>query len=319
MKYKIFGESIPNMPWAEAPKGCEEPLWRSELNPIITQRAIKGGNSICNSAVVPFKGEFAGIFRIERNDRVMKIHRGFSKDGINWDIDPTPIDDITERGYDPRVVKIDDTYYIIFCNCQNGPTIGLAKTKDFEKFEFIGNAFLPFNRNGVLFPKKINGNFALLSRPSDNGMTPFGDIYLSESPDLVFWGKHKHVMSPEMFGWEEVKIGAGPMPIETSEGWLLIYHGVLRSCNGFVYSAGAAILDKDEPWKVKYRAKPYIITPEEPYELMGNVQNVVFPCACLCDADTGRLTIYYGAADTVVGMAHTTVDRLIDFVKENSR
>lgn len=319
MKYTIYGESsIPNIPWEEREPGTEGPLWRSKKNPIITRKAVHYGNSICNSAVVPFNGAFAGVFRIECSDRIMRLCRGFSKDGITWDIDPHPLP-IADRGYDPRVVKMGEVYYIIFCNCQDGPTIGLASTKDFEHFTTIGNAFLPFNRNGVLFPRKINGKFGLLSRPSDNGHTSFGDIYYSESPDLEYWGHHRHVMPPIPGGWEEKKIGAGPIPIETSEGWLLIYHGVLNSCNGYVYSAGAAILDRDEPWKVKYRAVPYIITPEEDYELAGNVPNVVFPCAALCDADTGRLAIYYGAADTAVGVAYTMVDELIDFVKEYSQ
>ena len=168
-----------------------------------------------------------------------------------------------------------------------------------------------------MFPRKINGNYAMLSRPSDNGHTPFGDIFYSESPDMTYWGKHRHVMSPTS-GWQGTKIGGGPIPIEIEEGWLIIYHGVLNSCNGFTYSAGVAILDKDEPWKVKYRTKPYIIAPRELYELVGDVQNVVFPCTNLCDAETGRIAIYYGAADTVIGLAYTTVDDLVDFVKKNS-
>ena len=108
------------------------------------------------------------------------------------------------------------------------------------------------------------------------------------------------------------------MPIETEEGWLLIYHGVLISCNGFVYSAGCALLDLDEPWKVKYRTKPYIISPRELYECVGDVPNVVFPCTNLCDAATGRIAIYYGAADTVIGLAYTTAEELVQFTKENS-
>ena len=101
------------------------------------------------------------------------------------------------------------------------------------------------------------------------------------------------------------------------EGWLLIYHGVLNSCNGFVYSAGVALLDIDQPWKVIGRAKPYILNPREYYECVGDVPNVVFPCATLCDADTGRLAIYYGAADTVVALAFAYVDELVDFIKAN--
>lgn len=98
----------------------------------------------------------------------------------------------------------------------------------------------------------------------------------------------------------------------------MIYHGVLTSCNGFVYSAGAAILDLEKPWIVKYRTKPHILSPREIYECVGDVPNVVFPCTNLCDAATGRITIYYGAADTVIGMAYTTADDLVKYIKENS-
>ena len=194
----------------------------------------------------------------------------------------------------------------------------MAWSDDFEAFHQFENAFLPFNRNGVLFPRKIHGNYAMLSRPSDTGHTPFGDIFYSESPDLTFWGKHRHVMSPVDNSWQYRKIGGGPTPIETSEGWLTIYHGVLNSCNGFVYSAGVALLDIDQPWKVIGRARPYILNPREYYECLGDVQNVVFPCATLCDADTGRLAIYYGAADTVVALAFAYVDDLIELIKTDS-
>jgi beta-1,4-mannooligosaccharide/beta-1,4-mannosyl-N-acetylglucosamine phosphorylase len=255
----------------------------------------------------------------------MRIHAGFSDDGIHWNIDPEPIKMICEDSevgefvyaYDPRVVWLEDRYYVTWCNGYHGPTIGIAYTFDFKKFYQLENAFLPYNRNGVLFPRKINGEYYMLSRPSDTGHTPFGDIFLSRSKDLVYWGKHRHVMEPAG-SWQSRKIGPGPAPIETSEGWLLIYHGVLQSCNGFVYHAGAALLDLEEPWKVLYRTDPYIISPQELYECVGDVPNVVFPCATLSDAQTGRIAMYYGAADTVTGLAFMQVDELIDFIKKNS-
>jgi beta-1,4-mannooligosaccharide/beta-1,4-mannosyl-N-acetylglucosamine phosphorylase len=192
-------------------------------------------------------------------------------------------------------------------------------TKDFKEFTRLENPFIPFNRNGVLFPKKINNKYMLLSRPSDSGHTPFGDIFLSESPDLIHWGRHRRVMTKGGSGWwQSVKIGAGPIPIETSEGWLLFYHGVSGTCNGLVYSIGAAILDKENPSKVLYRTRDYILTPEYNYETVGFVQNVAFPCAALCDADTGRIALYYGSADTYVAVAYTEVDELIKYIKSNS-
>ena len=319
---RVIGQPQPNIPWEERPQGSEAIIWRSKRNPIIPRDLIPTSNSIFNSAVVPFQGKFAGVFRCDNKARDMQLHRGFSENGVDWVIDEEPIFFVCEdpeikyvSGYDPRVCFIEDRYYISWCNLyHNHPTIGLAYTFDFEKFYQMENALLPFNRNGVLFPKRINGNYAMLSRPSDNSHTPFGDIYYSESPDLTYWGRHRLVMKATA-GWQSTKIGAGPVPIETTEGWLLIYHGVLTSCNGFVYSFGAALLDPDEPWKVINRSSEYLMSPQESYECMGDVPNVVFPCAALCDAPTGRLAIYYGAADTVVAMAFTTMGELIDFVK----
>lgn len=326
--YKIIGKSLPNIPWQDKPKNSNKPIWRYTQNPIIKRDILPNSNSVFNSAVVPFGDGFAGVFRCDNTSRSMDIHAGFSRDGINWDINPEPIkfigdEEITkyEYRYDPRVCFIEDRYYVTWCNGYHGPTIGIAYTFDFKEFYQLENAFLPFNRNGVLFPRKINGNYAMVSRPSDNGHTPFGDIFYSESPDMTYWGKHRHVMSTikgNESAWQSTKIGAGPIPIETSEGWLLIYHGVLNSCNGFVYSIGGAILDIDKPWIVKYRSKPYIMSPQELYECVGDVPNVVFPCAALTDAETGRISLYYGCADTVTGLAFMNIDEIIKFIKENS-
>lgn len=324
-KQLIIGPEIPNIPWEDRPTGSEEVIWRYSKNPVIPRDLLPSSNSIFNSAVVPFQGEFAGVFRCDDKSRQMQIHRGKSKNGIDWVIDNEPLSFISNDSeintsvysYDPRVCWLEDRYYITWCNGYHGPTIGVGYTFDFETFYQLENAFLPFNRNGVLFPRKINGKYAMLSRPSDKGHTPFGDIFYSESPDMVHWGCHRHVMSP-VGGWQATKIGAGPTPIETREGWLLIYHGVLTSCNGFVYSMGAALLDLDQPWKVIYRTKPYILSPQTSYECVGDVPNVVFPCAALADAATGRLAIYYGGADTVTCLAFAKVEELLDFIKENS-
>ncbi len=324
MKQLILGPELKNIPWQDKPAGYNGVVWRYENNPIIPRDLIPTSNSIFNSAVTPYNGEFRGVFRCDSMTREQSIHTGKSKDGINWELDPEPIHFTTEdgtdsilKGYDPRVCWIEDRYYVTWCNSFHGPTIGVAYTYDFEKFYQLENAFLPYNRNGVMFPRKINGNYAMISRPSDLSHTAFGDIFYSESPDMTYWGRHRHVMARGN-AWQSTKIGGGPVPIETTEGWLLIYHGVLCSCNGFVYSAGAALLDIDQPWKVLYRTAPYIINPRTIYECVGDVPNVVFPCATLCDSVTGRIAIYYGAADTVVALAFAQVNELVDFIKNNS-
>lgn len=325
-KVQMIGKPLPNIPWEDCPLNSEAIVWRYTQNPIIPRNATPTSNSIFNSAAVPYQDGYAGVFRVDDTRRIMTLHVGYSDDGLQWKIDPHPIEwkfDDPELAsmvhrYDPRVVWLEDRYYVTWCNGYHGPTIGIGYTFDFKDFFFTENAFLPYNRNGVLFPRKINGKYAMLSRPSDTGHTPFGDIFYSESPDMVHWGKHRFVMGPKSWRWESTKIGAGPTPIETSAGWLLIYHGVLTSCNGFVYSMGAALLDLDEPWKVIYRAAPYLLSPQTLYECVGDVPNVVFPCAALHDTDTGRIAIYYGAADTVTGIAFTQIDLLVDFVKSNS-
>ncbi len=210
---------------------------------------------------------------------------------------------------------LEDRYYLTWCNGYHGPTIGVGYTHDFRTFTQLDNAFLPFNRNGVLFPRRIRGSYAMLNRPSDNGHTPFGDIFYSESLDLVYWGRHRHVMASLPLTWQSTKIGPGPTPIETDEGWLMLYHGVLTSCNGFVYSMGAALLDLDEPWRVVARGSSFLLAPHAPYEQVGDVPNVVFPCAALVDAARDRITIYYGGADTVVCMAHAHLSELLAFVR----
>ena len=326
-KYKIISDPVKNMPWQDREANSTMPVWRYLGNPIVKRNPIEGIARIFNSAIVTWEnGTFIGVFRAETVATLPHLRVGRSQDGINWEFESHQLQMIDEDGnswnpyyaYDPRVIKIEGVYYVVWCTEAHGPAIGVARTTDFKTFVRLENPFIPFNRNGVLFPRKINNMYKILSRASDNGHTPFGDIFLSESPDLVYWGKHRHVMERGGNGWwQGLKIGGGPAPIETSEGWLMLYHGVANTCNGYVYSMGAAILDIKEPSKVLYRSKNYILTPEMPYEEVGFVPNVVFPCATIHDPQTGRIAIYYGAADSYVALAFTTVDILIDYIKAN--
>lgn len=311
------------IPWEDRPAASRDLLWRSRRNPIVARDALPRSNSIFNSAVVAVDDGFRGVFRVDDRTRTMNLHAGRSADGIQWELDPEPIvfraadarvEEIERpfvHAYDPRVTWLEDRFYVTWCTGYHGPTIGIAWTEDFQTFVRLDNAFLPFNRNGVLFPRRVDGRYLLLSRPSDDGHTPFGSIFLSESPDLVHWGRHRLVLAPEPWTWASTKVGAGPTPIETDEGWLLLFHGVLTSCNGFVYSMGAALLDLEEPWRVRARGRDSLLAPQAPYEQVGDVPNVVFPCAALVDEPADRLTVYYGAADTVVCMAHGHLSELV--------
>jgi len=323
----LSGGSLPHMPWQDRGDDHHDaPVWRYMLNPVIGRNPAPGVSRIFNSAVAPFENGFVAVLRGEQVDGVPHIYMGRSKDGIHWDIDREKIAFVNESGepfmpryaYDPRLVKVEENYYILWCTDFYGASIGMARTRDFKTFVRLENPFIPFNRNAVLFPRKIGGMYKLLSRPSDSGHTRFGAIFISESPDLTYWGRHRHVMGRGSAWWESVKIGGGAAPIETSEGWLLFYHGVAGTCNGFVYSIGGAILDIDEPSRVKYRCRNFLLTPEETYEERGFVPNVCFPCATLQDKDTGRIAIYYGAADTYVGLAFTYVDEVVAYIKEHS-
>ncbi|MBQ1340488.1 MAG: glycoside hydrolase family 130 protein [Ruminococcus sp.] len=319
---RIIGDPLSNIPWQDKPSGCTSPVWRYSANPIINRNPLPGVARIFNSAVLSLNDGFIGVFRGEQRDGIPHIYIGRSQDAINWNFEPEKIPFTNSDGepfmpryaYDPRLVRIGDTYYIIWCQDFYGASIGIAETKDFVTFRRLENPFLPYNRNAVLFPRKIGGNYVMLSRPCDNGHTAFGDIFISESKELEFWGRHRHVMGPSKKWWENLKIGAGPAPIETNIGWLLFYHGVVNTCNGYVYSFGAAILDTDEPSRVLHRCTDYLLAPEEWYEERGFVPNVCFPCAALTDSDTGRIAIYYGCADSYVGIAFTTVQEVCDYI-----
>lgn len=324
----MISPPVPNMPWEEKPDGQKNaPVWRYTQNPIIDRNPIENVARIFNSAVMPYQGAFIGVFRAEQTDGVPHIYLGRSKDGLEWVFDSEKIPFVDEDGnpampvyaYDPRLVMVEDIYYIIWCQDFYGASIGLAQTTDFKTFTRMESPFIPFNRNAVLFPRRINGKYMMLSRPSDSGHTPFGDIFLSESPDMVYWGKHRHVMSRGPTWWEALKIGGGAAPIETSEGWLMFYHGVTGTCNGYVYSIGGAILDLEQPSKVLYRCANFLLTPEDWYEERGFVPNVCFPCATIHDSDSGRIAIYYGAADSYVGVAFCQLEEIVEYIKKYNK
>jgi beta-1,4-mannooligosaccharide/beta-1,4-mannosyl-N-acetylglucosamine phosphorylase len=292
-------------------------------NPIVTAADVPRANSIHNSAIIRHGAGYIGIFRVDEIDMSYTLHVGRSADGIHWDIEPERIrmesDEpgvaMSDHSYDPRLVEMDGRFYVTWCNSgAQGPCIGLAWTQDFKVFHQMENPLPPPNRNGVLFPRKINGQYVILHRPSDRGHTPFGDIFTAISPDLKHWGSHRFVFGPTG-GWQSTKVGAGPIPIETREGWLLIYHGVWTSCNGYLYYAGGALLDLDQPWKVIHRTKDYLLAPREPYERVGDVPNVVFPSAATMEGD--RIRLYYGCADTCISMAEAKLDDVLAFVREH--
>lgn len=184
---RIIGPALPGMPWQDKPEGCRDVMWRFDQNPIVTRHNVDGARSIFNSAVVPFGDGYVGVFRVDSLAMIPTLHVGWSKDGINWDIEPEEIHpensygDVAKAsyGFDPRVTCVDGKYYVSWCNVINGEgsTVGMAYTEDFKTFYQYPNVFPLYNRNAVLFPKKINGKFALLNRPTSRGHCVGGNIY----------------------------------------------------------------------------------------------------------------------------------------------
>ena len=190
MKYQILNAPVvPNMPWQELEGSIADiPIWRYRENPVIRRNPLKNVARIFNSAVIPYEGKFVGVFRGEQKDGIPFVYFGRSEDGIHWNFDQEKVPFVDEKGrsfmpayaYDPRLVKVEDSCYAIWCQDAYGAAIGMAKTDDFKTWTRLENPFLPYNRNAVLFPRRIGGKYMILSRPSDSGHTPFGEQVAKE-------------------------------------------------------------------------------------------------------------------------------------------
>ncbi len=297
-------------------------LKRYSENPILSPRNFPYGYAdvVFNPGQCMFNGKVLLLLAVRLStERSAKIHVAESADGINFEIHEKPlftvnmneeeIGQLDEHPIDCRVTQIGDTYYIVRPGSSRHGTIGmLYKTTDFRSVEFIDVIALPNNRVPCLFPEKINGMYYRLDRPLANNVR--GEIWISRSPDLVHWGHHRFLLeSYQHWCWE--KIGPTP-PIRTEKGWLEIIHGVYRSCSVVTYSIGAVMLDLENPEKVIGKTEGYILTPEEPYEYMGKTPSCVFTTGAVVDWNTRKLKVYYGAADTCIGLAEGNLDEIID-------
>ena len=211
-----------------------------------------------------------------------------------------------------HITKIGDEYIILYASdlFQNQVRVGIVKTKDFVTFERVAIASEFGNRNGALFPEKVDGLYVRLDRPFGNELDPCY-MWVSYSPDLVFWGKSRPVTYKGKPFQDGHKLGAGAVPIKTEHGWLEIYHTVSSTCNGFIYRLKACLLDLEDPSKIIGYTRDFILWPEHDYEMKGRVMNVVFTCNAIAE-DDGSLKIYYGAADTNIGLAEGRIDELVD-------
>ncbi len=310
-------------------------IHRHLANPILSPQDVPYHPLLVfNVGVTRFQGRYIMAFRndygagssidITRSD----IGLAFSDDGVRWKVQDRPCfrlhDEEILRAYDPRLTVIDGCCTMCFAvDTLHGIRAGIAVTDDFEKFEIL-TLSLPDNRNVVLFPERIGGKYIRLDRPfpvySRQSAESF-DIWLSESPDLCYWGNSSLLLGAERIPWANRKIGPGAPPVKTPHGWLVVFHAVdfdpQRGKNGWEdrwqkrYTAGIMLLDLHDPRKIIGISPKPLMVPEASYETSdGFRNNVIFPTGMILE-DSGEVKIYYGAADTVTCLATASVDDLL--------
>lgn len=284
-------------------------------------------SSVFNPAAVMVDNTTILLVRVED-------HRGFShltvarsKNGVdNWEIDPKPTftSDPTyhsEEIYgieDPRITYIDEMekWAIAYtAYSDSGPLTSLAYTEDFDNFERVGPIMPPENKDAALFPVRFNGRWAMLHRPVSNIMGAKANIWISFSPDMKYWGEHEVLLYAREGGWWDArKIGLCTPPLQTSDGWLIMYYGVRQTTSKRSYRLGLALLDLEDPTKVLHRSEGWVFGPREMYERTGDVNDVVFPCGWILVDD--ELRIYYGSADMSVAMASAKMSDIMQYIRE---
>ncbi len=295
-------------------------LQRWEGNPAITVKDIPfRANTVFNGTPIVTNDGIYLLLRVEGQHGYSFFALARSKDGLDFTIDEKPVMLPAKEGRfafyeikgieDPRVTVIEDTCYVMYTAVGNyGARIALAKTSDYVNYERIALVSEPGNKDGILFPRKINGRYARLDRPIGLGT---GSIWVSYSPDLVNWGDSEVVITPRGGYWDDFRVGASVTPIETQQGWLEIYHGVKMTLAGPIYRIGVVLLDLDDPSKVIKRGDQSILSPRQDYERIGDIGNVCFACGAVLD-DNGDMKIYYGAADTSICIATCRLEHILN-------
>lgn len=299
--------------------GGRDVLHRWEGNPILTLEDMPFPcNSVFNGTPVKLDGEYLILLRVEGQRGYSFFALARSDDGLHFEVEKKPVLFPAEKGLfgiyesrgieDPRATFLESAYYILYTALSEfSYRIALARTENFRSFERIALVSEPGNKDGVLFPEKINGQYARLDRPIGLGV---GSIWISYSNDLKSWGNASVLLPPRRGYWDSYRVGASVPPIRTDQGWLEIYHGTKMTSAGPIYRAGAALLDLKDPSRVVKRCDVPLLSPRDEYERIGDVGNVVFPCGAIVEPD-GEIKVYYGAADTCIGVATARLDDLI--------
>jgi beta-1,4-mannooligosaccharide/beta-1,4-mannosyl-N-acetylglucosamine phosphorylase len=309
-----------------------EPLFRrSPANPILTADDVPyPANAVFNPGAARVDGEVLLLVRVEDMRGISQLHVARSADGVTgWRFDAAPLlrsepDRAPEEVWgcdDPRLTWLaaEETWAIAYtAYSSRGPLVALATTRDFREVDRIGPVMTPEDKDAALFPRRFGGRWAMIHRPSP--VRGGAHMWLSFSPDLCHWADHRLLLEARDGAWWDAgKIGLGPPPIETAEGWLILYHGVHATAAGPIYRMGLALLDLDDPTVVLRRSDEWAFGPQAPYERSGDVPQVVFPSGALVDPPADRLDLYYGAADTVVGLATARFSDVLDYVRSCPR
>lgn len=315
---------------------------RYEKNPVLQAGDVPyKATLIFNAGVTKYQGKYVMVFRNDYGKGKDRFFEGtnlglaYSDDGLIWEVQPKPClqmkDDEIIRVYDPRLTVIEGRCYMCFAmDTRHGLRGGIAVTDDFYNYDIL-TITVPDNRNMVLFPEKVNNKYIRLERPFpvySRGYRDRFDIWLSDSPDIKYWGNSKLVLGVEDVPFANNKIGPGAPPVRTSHGWLTTFHAVdfddNRGKNGWGrvwkkrYTAGIMLLDPNNPEKILGMSKQPLIAPEEKYETEGGFRNdVIFPGGMILE-DSGEVKIYYGAADTVECLATADVEDLLKLCLDNA-
>ena len=282
-------------------------------------------NAVMNAGATTVGGETVLLCRVEDRRGFSHLTCARSPDGTsNWVVDNAP--SLTyDSAYpeeewgleDPRVTFVEELgRWVIAYTAfgRGGPSVSLAQTSDFTTFERLGTVLPPEDKNAVLLPRRIGGEWVLFHRPAS---TRGRDVWLSRSSDLKHWGSPALVLGCREGGWwDSARVGMGPPPIETEHGWLAVYHGVRQTVAGGLYRAGLALLDLEAPWNVLRRSDEWVLGPGADYEVSGDVPNVVFPCGMVHDKHSDKLSLYYGAADTRIGLATARCSEVLGYLLE---
>ncbi len=301
---------------------------RFEGNPILTPEDWPYlANAVFNAGAVEIDGETVLLVRVEDMRGMSHLTVARSKDGrTNWEIDPEPtllpdVENHPEEIWgieDPRIVYLEEKeiYAVTYASfSMGGPLVSLAMTEDFKTFDRLGPIMPPEDKDASLFPRRFNGLWALIHRPMPSSAGEGAHIWISFSRDLTHWGEHRILLPARRGGWWDAnKVGLGAQPIETPEGWLILYHGVRVTASGSLYRVGAALLDLENPSRVLRRTDQWIFGPREPYERTGDVPGVTFPCGVIVDREKDELRMYYGAADSTVALATAKFSEVLDYV-----